>query len=111
MRPRGNGDTGTGAQGNRLLPPGLPSPHLTPPAQDVPDLIDGPVSHGPGHPSSSQLEVRHPAASELQQDPHIRAVRRDSIGSIRQSPGFKIPVHGVIISRRGQQPGSALDAC
>jgi len=94
MRAHWNGDTGTGPQGNRLLPPGLPSPHLTLPAQDVPDLIDGPVSHGPGHPPGPQLEVRHPAPGEPQQNTHIRAVRRDRIGSIGQLPGFKNLVHG-----------------
>ena len=105
MRAHWNGDAGTGPQGNRLLLPGLPPPHLTLPAQDVPDLIDGPVSHGPGRPPSPQLEVRHPTSGEPQQDPHIRAVRRDSIGSIRQLPGFKNLVHGldatpsVVVSR------------
>ena len=40
-----------------------------------------------------QLEVGHRAAAELQQDPYVRAIRRDRIGRGRQLHGVKMLVH------------------
>jgi hypothetical protein len=43
--------------------------------------------------------MRHRAPAELEQDPHVRAVRRDGVGRARQLPGVKTLVH------RGQDIG------
>ena len=51
------------------------------------------VGHGLGDPAGGQLEVSHPATVELQQNPDIRAVRRNNIPGLRQLPGIEIPVH------------------
>ena len=55
------------------------------------------VGHGQGNAASCQLEVRHPAASQLQQDPHIRAARRDTIAASSRPEGE--------IVRRGTERG------
>src|SRR6516164_1131236 len=93
MRARGKGYAGAGAQGHRLLPVALAPPHLAVAVQDVPDLVDEVVRHGPGDPARSQLEMRHRALAELEQDPHVRAVRRKGVGRARQLPGIKTLVH------------------
>jgi hypothetical protein len=93
MRARRNGHARTRLQEHSLLTLGLPPPHLPLPAQDVPDLVDEMVSHRPGDPAGGQLEVGHPAAAELQQNPDIRAIRRNNIRDLRQLPGIEILVH------------------
>src|SRR5262249_61898516 len=49
MRACGNGHAGTRLQAHGLLPVGLAPPHLTGPADDVPDFIDGMVGYGAGY--------------------------------------------------------------
>jgi hypothetical protein len=56
------------------------------------------VGHRPGNPAGPQLEVGHPAAAELQQNPDIRAIRRNNIPGPRQLPGIEILVHNPSIS-------------
>ncbi len=90
MRARGNGHAGTGSQGHDLLPFGLAPPHLAVPVQDVPDLVDEAVGHGPGYPARSQLEMRHRAPAEAEQHPHVRAVWRHDIGDSRQLHGVEV---------------------
>ena len=51
------------------------------------------VGDRPGDPAGSQLEVGHRAAAELQQDPHVRAIRRDGIWYVWQLHGVKTLVH------------------
>jgi hypothetical protein len=93
MRACGNGHAGSGAQRYGFLPLGLPPPHLAVPMQDVPDLIDGVVGHGPGDLAWAKFEMRHRATAELKQFPHVRAVGRDGIGRDRQLPGVVFLVH------------------
>jgi hypothetical protein len=88
-------------QGHGLLPLGLAPPHLPLPAQDVPDLFDGMVGHRPGDPADSQLEMGHPAAAELQQNPDGRTIGRDNISCLGKLHGVKISVHDPSALRPG----------
>src|SRR5215471_4199711 len=59
LRPRGDRQARPRYQRHRLLPGAVAAPHLTAPAQDVPDLLHMMMGHRPGDPAGSQLKVRH----------------------------------------------------
>src|SRR4029434_8558499 len=71
-----NRETYAGLQGNHLFTRPLAAPDLAAAAQDVPDLVDGPMRHGCGDLAGCQLEFGHGAYGESEQRPDRRAVRR-----------------------------------
>ena len=79
MRAHGNGEAGSRAQWYRFLMVSLPTPHLTRPAQYVPDFIHGVVGHRTGYPVRTKFEMRHSTAGKLQQNAHIRAIWREHV--------------------------------
>jgi copper(I)-binding protein len=87
VRRDGQGDTGV--HNHRLFVAGslAAAPHLTAPAQEVPHLHEGAMSHRHGGLARWELEVSHAGAVAADQQTHVRAVRRDGISQPRRCSG------------------------
>lgn len=64
--------------------PVLLTPHFSLPGDEVPNLLDRPVSDCLRRPSDGKLKVRHASAGEAEQDSHVGTVRREGVSIPRK---------------------------
>ena len=74
-----------GSSGHDILALPLSPPHLAPPGEDEPDLLDRPVGDRRRGLAGREREVGQAATGEPQEDPHLGSVRRDRVALARQA--------------------------